>query len=81
MRTSTPIAVAADAASAVAYGFREVETTVPVLGDAPSNAVALLMRRAAFEKAGGYAPTMGIIGTAGARRQPACPSTATFRSR
>ncbi len=36
--------IAADAASAVAYGFREVETTVPVLGDAPpSNAVALLI--------------------------------------
>lgn len=38
-----PLLVAADAASAVAYGFREVETTVPVLGDAPSNAVALLI--------------------------------------
>jgi propanediol dehydratase large subunit len=35
--------IAADAASAVAYGFREVETTVPVLGDAPSNAIALLI--------------------------------------
>ena len=29
-----PLLIAADAASAVAYGFREVETTVPVLGDA-----------------------------------------------
>ncbi|MBP3084430.1 propanediol/glycerol family dehydratase large subunit [Mycolicibacterium fortuitum] len=38
-----PMLIAADAASAVAYGFREVETTVPVLGDAPSNAVALLI--------------------------------------
>ena len=38
-----PLLIAADAASAVAYGFREVETTVPVLGDAPSNAVALLI--------------------------------------
>ena len=41
---ATPkLLIAADAASAVAYGFREVETTVPVLGDAPSNAVALLI--------------------------------------
>lgn len=38
-----PMLIAADAASAVAYGFREVETTVPVLGDASSNAVALLI--------------------------------------
>ena len=38
-----PLLIAADAASAVAYGFREVETTVPVLGDAASNAVALLI--------------------------------------
>lgn len=38
-----PLLIAADAASAVAYGFREVETTVPVLSDAPSNAVALLI--------------------------------------
>ncbi|MCP9275922.1 propanediol/glycerol family dehydratase large subunit [Mycolicibacterium arenosum] len=38
-----PLLIGADAASAVAYGFREVETTVPVLGDAPSNAVALLI--------------------------------------
>lgn len=38
-----PLLIAADAASAVAYGFREVETTVPVLGDAPSNAIALLI--------------------------------------
>ena len=38
-----PLLIAADAASAVAYGFREVETTVPVLADAPSNAVALLI--------------------------------------
>ena len=29
-----PLLIAADAASAVSYGFREVETTVPVLGDA-----------------------------------------------
>ncbi|QHP89469.1 propanediol/glycerol family dehydratase large subunit [Mycolicibacterium monacense DSM 44395] len=38
-----PLLIAADAASAVAYGFREVETTVPVFGDAPSNAIALLI--------------------------------------
>ena len=38
-----PLLIAADAAAAVAYGFREVETTVPVLGDAASNAVALLI--------------------------------------
>jgi propanediol dehydratase large subunit len=38
-----PLLIGADAASAVAYGFREVETTVPVLSDAPSNAVALLI--------------------------------------
>lgn len=38
-----PLLIAADAASAVAYGFREVETTVPVLSDAPSNAIALLI--------------------------------------
>ena len=38
-----PLLIAADAASAVAYGFREVETTVPVPSDAPSNAVALLI--------------------------------------
>jgi propanediol dehydratase large subunit len=38
-----PLLLAADAAMAVAYGFRELETTVPVLADAPSNAVALLI--------------------------------------
>ena len=36
-----PMLLAADAATAVLFGFRELETTVPVLGDAPSNAVAL----------------------------------------
>jgi propanediol dehydratase large subunit len=36
-----PMLLAADAATAVMFGFRELETTVPVLGDAPSNAVAL----------------------------------------
>src|SRR5258705_13129263 len=39
-----PLLIAPDAASAVAYGFREVETTVPALSDAPSSAVALLIR-------------------------------------
>lgn len=38
-----PLLLAADSATAVAYGFRELETTVPVLEDAPSNAVALLI--------------------------------------
>ena len=36
-----PMMLAADAATAVMFGFRELETTVPVLGDAPSNAVAM----------------------------------------
>ena len=36
-----PLLLAADAATAAAYGFRELETTVPVLGDAPANAVAV----------------------------------------
>jgi len=38
-----PLLLAADAATAVAFGFRELETTVPVLGDAPSNALAVLI--------------------------------------
>ena len=38
-----PLLLAADAATAVAFGFRELETTVPVLGDASSNALALLI--------------------------------------
>jgi propanediol dehydratase large subunit len=42
-RVDHPLLIAADAASAVALGFRELETTVPVLGDAPSNALALLI--------------------------------------
>lgn len=40
-RSDDPLLLAADAATAVAFGFREIETTVPVLGDAPSNAVAV----------------------------------------
>jgi propanediol dehydratase large subunit len=36
-----PLLLAADAATAAAYGFRELETTVPVLADAPSNAIAV----------------------------------------
>ncbi|HYJ75668.1 MAG TPA: propanediol/glycerol family dehydratase large subunit, partial [Kineosporiaceae bacterium] len=40
-RSDDPLLLAADAATAAAFGFREVETTVPVLGDAPSNAVAV----------------------------------------
>jgi hypothetical protein len=39
-RLDDPLLLAADSATAAAFGFREVETTVPVLGDAPSNAVA-----------------------------------------
>ncbi len=42
-RVDHPLLIAADAASAVALGFRELETTVPVLRDAPSNALALLV--------------------------------------
>jgi len=40
-RADDPLLLAADAATAAAFGFREIETTVPVLGDAPSNAVAV----------------------------------------
>ncbi len=40
-RSDDPLLLAADAATAAAFGFREVETTVPVLGDAPSNAIAV----------------------------------------
>ena len=42
-RLDDPLLIAADAATAVAFGFRELETTVPVLGDAPCVAVALLI--------------------------------------
>ena len=42
-RLDDPLLLAADAATAVAYGFREVETTVPVNADAPSNALAVLI--------------------------------------
>ena len=42
-RLDDPLLIAADAATAVAYGFRELETTVPVNGDAPSTALALLI--------------------------------------
>jgi propanediol dehydratase large subunit len=40
-RSDDPLLLAADAATAAAFGFREIETTVPVLDDAPSNAVAV----------------------------------------
>jgi len=40
-RLDDPLLLAADAATAAAWGFREIETTVPVLADAPSNAVAV----------------------------------------
>ncbi|HEY2937514.1 MAG TPA: propanediol/glycerol family dehydratase large subunit [Gaiellaceae bacterium] len=42
-RVDHPLLLAADAAAAVELGFRELETTVPVLRDAPSNALALLI--------------------------------------
>ncbi len=42
-RVDNPLLIAADAAAAVALGFRELETTVPVLRHAPSNALALLI--------------------------------------
>ena len=42
-RIDHPLLIAADAASAVALGFRELETTVPVLRDAPLVALALLI--------------------------------------
>ncbi|MDQ6730603.1 MAG: propanediol/glycerol family dehydratase large subunit [Actinomycetota bacterium] len=42
-RIDHPLLIAADAAAAVALGFRELETTVPVLRDAASNALALLI--------------------------------------
>lgn len=42
-RLDDPLLLAADAALAAAFGFREIETTVPVLADAPSNAVACLI--------------------------------------
>ncbi len=42
-RLDDPLLLAADAATAVAFGFRELETTVPVLADAPSNALAVLI--------------------------------------
>jgi propanediol dehydratase large subunit len=46
-RLDDPLLLAADTATAAAFGFREVETTVPVLADAPSNAVACLIGAAA----------------------------------
>lgn len=42
-RLDDPLLIAADAATAVAYGFRELEATVPVLDDAPAVAIALLI--------------------------------------
>ena len=42
-RLDDPLLLAADAATAAAFGFREIETTVPVLSDAPSNAVAVTL--------------------------------------
>src|SRR6201984_1456781 len=42
-RLDAPLLLAADSPTAAAFGFREVETTVPVLADAPSNAVACLV--------------------------------------
>ena len=42
-RMDDPLLIAADAATAVRFGFRELEATVPVLADAPAVAVALLI--------------------------------------
>ena len=42
-RHDDPLLIAADAATAVAYGFRELEATVPVLDDAPAVALGLLI--------------------------------------
>ncbi|QZH65144.1 propanediol/glycerol family dehydratase large subunit [Mycolicibacterium farcinogenes] len=42
-RLDDPLLIAADAATAVVYGFRELEATVPVLDDAPAVAVGLLI--------------------------------------
>ena len=42
-RLDDPLLIAADAATAVLYGFRELEATVPVLDDASVVAVALLI--------------------------------------
>ena len=57
-RLDDPLLLAADAATAAAFGFREIETTVPVLGDAPSNAVACLIG-AAVAAAGRAHPVLG----------------------
>jgi propanediol dehydratase large subunit len=42
-RLDDPLLLSADSATAAAFGFREIETTVPVLADAPSNALACLI--------------------------------------
>lgn len=42
-RLDDPLLIAADAATAVVYGFRELEATVPVLDDAPAVAIGLLI--------------------------------------
>ncbi len=42
-RLDDPLLIAADAATAVLYGFRELEATVPVLDDAPAVAIGLLI--------------------------------------
>ena len=52
-RLDDPLLLAADAATAAAFGFREIETTVPVLADAPSNAVACLI--------GSVAASVGVL--------------------
>jgi propanediol dehydratase large subunit len=42
-RLDDPALLAADAATAVAFGFREIETTVPVADHAPAAALAILI--------------------------------------
>lgn len=47
-RLDDPVLIAADAATATAYGFRELEATVPVLSDAPAVALGLLIGSQAY---------------------------------
>ena len=61
-RVDHPLLIAADAASAVAHGFRELETTVPVLRDSPANALALLV--------GGQVRPRALSPSAPSRRPP-----------
>jgi propanediol dehydratase large subunit len=82
-RLDDPLLLAADAATAAAFGFREIETTVPVLADAPSNAVACLIG-AAFGADGvliqSRRPWSSSSACAGSPPTPRpCPCTAPSR--